>query len=81
MDSQYLGYSETLRHSDFDFAPNGQTRLESMHNGLKLIQENYPCDKVVIVDAVAPFLYAELIYEYFRKLDDYDAVITAQKIT
>lgn len=54
-----------------------------MHNGLKLIQENYPCDsdKVVIVDAVAPFLYAELIDEYFRKLDDYDAVITAPKIT
>lgn len=81
MDSQYMGYSESLKHSDFDFAPNGKTRLESMYNGLKLINEKYPCDKIVIVDAVAPFLYADLIDDYFRKLDDYDAVITAQKIT
>ncbi len=81
MDPQYSGYSEKLSRSDFDFALNGQTRYESMYNGLKLIHENYSCDKLVIVDAVAPFLYAELIDDYFRKLDEYDAVITAQKIT
>ena len=81
MDPQYIGYSESLRQSDFDIAPNGASRLESMYNGLKLIKEKYPCEKVVIVDAVAPFLYAGLIDDYFRKLDEYDAVITAQKIT
>ena len=81
MDTQWIDYSEKLKTSDFDFAVNGPTRLESMYNGLKLIKENYACDKVIIVDAVAPFLYASLIDEYFDKLDKWDAVITAHKIT
>lgn len=81
MDKQWLDYSEKLKKSNFDYADNGSTRHESMYNGLKFIKENYACDKVVIVDAVAPFLYAGLIDDYFRKLDEYDAVITAQKIS
>ena len=52
-----------------------------MYNGLKLIHDQYACEKVVIVDAVAPFLRADILDDYFRKLDEYDAVITAQKIT
>lgn len=81
MDPQWINYSRNLKNSNFDFALNGATRLESMYNGLKVIKNKYACDKVVIVDAVAPFLYADLIDDYFDKLDTYDAVITAQKIT
>lgn len=81
MDEQWRGYSKRLQDPCFDFAPNGSTRLESMLHGLELIKQKYPCEKVVIVDAVAPFLYPELIDDYFDKLDTYDAVITAQKIT
>lgn len=81
MDAQWIPYSEKLKHASFDVAPHGNTRLESMYNGLKLIKERYACEKVVIVDAVAPFIYGELIDQYFDKLDQVDAVITSQKIT
>ena len=81
MDPQWVGYSEMIKQSDFEIAVNGQTRLESVWNGLSLIREKYTCDKIVILDAVAPFVYADLIDDYFEKLDHYDAVITGQKIT
>jgi len=81
IDEQWIGYSEKLKNSGFDFAPNGETRLESMKNALDLIAANYSCEKIVILDAVAPFVYPELIDEYFDLLDKNDVVITAQKIT
>lgn len=81
MDQQWINYSGKIAHGDYDIAPNGATRLESLYNGLSLIQKKYACDKIVVVDAVGPFLYGELIDDYFDKLDYYDAVITSQKIT
>ncbi len=81
MDKQWLGYSEKIDSIDCDIAENGQTRMESLYNGMKVIHDNYACEKIVVVDAVAPFLYGKLIDDYFEKLDKYDAVITAQKIT
>ncbi len=81
MDESYKSYSKILNDGDFDFAGNGKERINSLYNGLSLIHDKYDCDKVLIVDAVAPFLYSELIDDYFDKLDEYDTVITAQKIT
>ncbi len=81
IDSQCIQFSDALRHSDFDFAPNGKERYDSLNNGFEFIKSRYDCSKVVILDAVAPFVYPKLIDDYFRLLDDYDAVITAQKIT
>ena len=81
MDRQWINYSGKISSGDYDIAPNGATRFESMYNGLKLIKEKYACAKIVVVDAVGPFLYGELIDDYFDKLDAYDAVITSQKIT
>lgn len=81
MDKQWEGYSEKLAQMDCDIAENGQTRMESLYNGMKLIHDSYACEKIVVVDAVAPFLYGQLIDDYFDKLDKYDAVITSQKIT
>ena len=81
MDRQWINYSGKIKSGIYDIAPNGSTRLESLYNAMALIKEKYYCDKIVIVDAVAPFIYAELIDEYFRKLDEYDTVITSQKIT
>ena len=81
MDPQWVNYSGKIKGGDYDIAPNGNTRYESMYNGMKLIKERYACDKIVIVDAVAPFLFPELIDDYFEKLDTYDVVITSQKIT
>jgi len=81
MDEQWKEYSGQLRASGCDIAPNGETRLESMKNALDLIARNYSCEKIIVLDAVAPFVYPELIDEYFDLLDKYDVVITAQKIT
>ncbi len=81
IDKQCMKYSEMLSDPDLDFAPNGKERLDSVKNGFDYIKSHYDCAKVVILDAVAPFVYPELIDDYFDKLGEYDAVITAQKIT
>lgn len=81
LDKNHIKDSNLLQNGDFDFAENGNTRYESIQNGFEFIKNNYTCTKVLITDAVAPFIYPELIDDYFSKLDSYDAVITAQKIT
>lgn len=81
IDEQCMQYSSALNDPTLDFAPNGKERYDSVKNGFDYIKSHYVCSKVVIMDAVAPFVYPELIDDYFRKLDEYDAVITAQKIT
>lgn len=80
-DPSCVGYSEYLKNGEVDIALNGNERCYSLNNGLKFIEEHYDCDKVCIFDAVAPFVYPRLIDEYFSKLDEYDCVITSQKIT
>ena len=81
MDPQWINYSKKISSGSYEITCNGVTRLESLYNGLRLINRRYACDKVVVVDAVAPLIYGKLIDEYFDKLDSYDAVITSQKIT
>ena len=81
IDKKCIKYSNVLQNGKFDFANNGKERYESIKNGFTFIKENYKCKNVLIADAVAPFIYPELIDDYFLKLDDYDAVITSQKIT
>lgn len=83
IDKNCVDYSDILKAepNNFDFADNGSERYESIKNGFDFIKKNYDCEKVLIADAVAPFIYPELIDNYFSKLDDYDAVITSQKIT
>ena len=80
-DPQCVGFSPELSKGDIAIAPNGSERCYSLQNGLEFIRENYNCDNICILDAVAPFVYPELIDEYFARLADYDCVITCQKIT
>lgn len=80
-DPQCVQFSKELSADDIDIASNGTERCYSLDNGLRFIRENYNCDNVCILDAVAPFVYPELIDEYFSKLHDYDCVITCQRIT
>ena len=60
--------------------PSGAERYDSLQNGLNYIERHYDCQKLCILDAVAPFVYPELIDDYFERLDAADAVITCQKI-
>ncbi len=81
-DPSCIDYSEALKNSGFDFAVNGKERLDSLKSAFDLIQEKYPeCERIIILDAVGPFVTSELIDDYLTKLDDNDAVITCQKIT
>lgn len=83
IDEKYINYSEELKKKDnrVDIAPNGKERYDSLRNGFDLINEKYNCENILIADAVAPFISSQLIDEYFNKLEKYDGVITAQKIT
>lgn len=56
-DEEYIEYSRYLKSRKFDMAPNGNERYDSINNGFEYIKNNYDCDKIIIVDAVAPFLY------------------------
>ena len=80
-DPQCVRFSPELSKGDIAIAPNGSERCYSLQNGLEFIRKNYNCDNICILDAVAPFVYPELIDEYFARLADYDCVITSQKIT
>jgi 2-C-methyl-D-erythritol 4-phosphate cytidylyltransferase len=65
-----------------DCCLGGKTHNGTVRNSLEYITRHYPCcEKVIFADSVRPFVTAELIDDYFRLLDDYDAVITAQHIT
>ncbi|MEZ3503527.1 MAG: 2-C-methyl-D-erythritol 4-phosphate cytidylyltransferase [Lachnospiraceae bacterium] len=60
----------------------GNTHNETVYQALTFVKENYPnCGKILFADCVRPFLTANIIDEYFTKLEDTDAVITAQHIT
>lgn len=80
-DSEWRGYSKHLSEEAYALAENGPTRLHSFQNGLNKIKELYPCENLVVVDAVAPLITGEIIDTFFDYLKDYDAVITAQRIT
>lgn len=82
MDKNYIPLSNYINEKDFIIASNGKERYDSINNGFSAIKENLnDVDKIVIVDAVAPLITGKLIDYYFELLDDYDCVITTQKIT
>lgn len=81
MDSKWIDYSRRIKESDYGIAPNGDTRIDSVYNGISFIHDHYDCDKLLILDAVAPFVSSSLIDTYLEKLDDYDIVMTTQRIT
>ncbi len=81
-DPDFVYMSPMLASSGFTFANNGKERLDSLKSAFDKICEVYPdCERIIIMDAVAPFVTGKLIDDYLRKLDDNDAVITCQKIT
>lgn len=58
----------------------GENRTESLYNGLQYVNENYYCEKIIIVNAVCPLMTEEQIDRYFSLLDEYDYVLTAWKV-
>ena len=59
----------------------GNTRNISVFNALQYIEKRgYECDKIIFLDSARPLIKSELIDDYLKKLDEYDCVITGQKI-
>ena len=56
MDQQWINCSGKIASGEYDIAVNGATRLESLYNGMCLIKSQFRCEKIVVVDAVAPLL-------------------------
>lgn len=59
----------------------GAERNQSLKIGLDYIKNNFNCDKLIIADAVRPFVTASLLDTYIKLLDSNDAVITTHAIT
>jgi 2-C-methyl-D-erythritol 4-phosphate cytidylyltransferase len=66
---------------DVEVIKGGDNRNKSIKNGLDHIYNNYDCKKIVILDAVRPFIRSELLTTYMQLLDIYDVIATAKKIT
>ena len=79
--SDYVDCSKFLKSGKVHLAPNGKERYDSLNNGLEYIKKHFDCKNVCIFDAAAPLIYPELVDDYFVKLNEYDVVITCQKIT
>jgi 2-C-methyl-D-erythritol 4-phosphate cytidylyltransferase len=78
--SEYTDYLKKQYH--IHVTGGGDTHNKTVKNALDFTAEHFPdCEKIVFLDSVRPFVTAELIDEYFTLLDEYDSVITAQKIT
>ncbi len=58
----------------------GKERSNSVKNGIDYINNEFNCDKLVIVDAVTPLITEEQIDKYFSLLDNYDHVETGLNI-
>jgi len=80
-DASYVDYSPELVRGAVDFAPQGADRNESLKHGIDFVAAHYDCAKVCVTDAVRPFVTAALFDDYFARLDEYDVVVTCEKIT
>ena len=64
-----------------DVTKNGAELNNTKRNGFDYISKMSSCEKIIVVDAVRPTITAQLIDSFFDRLDEYDAVACARKIT
>ena len=59
----------------------GSTRNLSVYSALRYVEKcGYDCEKIIFLDSARPLIKSELIDDYMDKLDEFDCVITGQKI-
>ncbi len=80
MDPAYRDYLGDISDPRLHFTVGGKERFDSVRNGLDCLGAlGTPCSKVMILQAVNPFVTPEMVEEYFALLDTHDAVTTAEK--
>ena len=63
-----------------DVCDGGDTRNKSVASALEFIKSNYDCGKICVLDSARPLITSDVIDDYFAKLDEYDCVVTTQKV-
>lgn len=82
IDKQYLNHVILPNDKDFHIVENGTERVNSVINAISYINEKYnECEKVIILQAVSPFVTEKIIDDYIDLLDNYDVVTTASECT
>ena len=80
MHDEYRSFLGDVSDPRIRFAPAGQERLDSVRSGLDGVRAlGEACEKLLILQAVNPFMTTEMIEDYFRLLDTHDVVTTAEK--
>lgn len=74
-------HEEIVAEYGVDVASSGQELNVTKRNGIDYIRDHSACEKLVVVDAVRPTVDSEVLDSFFRRLDGYDAVACARKIT
>ena len=74
-------HEEIVEKYGVDVASSGEELNVTKRNGIDYIRDHSACEKLVVVDAVRPTVDAKVLDSFFRRLDDYDAVACARKIT
>lgn len=75
-------YIESINKSyGLETVEGGDSRNQSLRNGVDYIKKNYKCTNIIVLDAVRPLISSELIDFYISKLEEYSICVTASKIT
>ena len=74
-------HEELVAEFGVDVTASGPELNVTKRNGLDYLRLHSACEKVVVVDAVRPGVEARILDRFFERLDEYDAVACARKIT
>lgn len=65
---------------DVEVCDGGENRNLSVESALQYIKNKYKCNKIIFLDSARPLIKAQYIDDCIQKLNEYDCVITTQKI-
>ena len=65
---------------DVEVCDGGANRNLSVESALQYIKSKYKCNKIIFLDSARPLIKAQYIDDCIQKLNEYDCVITTQKI-
>ena len=74
-------HKELMEAYGVEVVSSGEELNVTKRNGIDYIKEHCNCEKLLVADTVRPTISTEVIDRFFNRLDEYDAVACAQKIT
>ncbi|GHV26358.1 2-C-methyl-D-erythritol 4-phosphate cytidylyltransferase [Spirochaetia bacterium] len=74
-------FDSLIKNYGVEVTNGGNNRNRSVRNGIDYINSKYPCENIIILDSVRPFIEPSTIDLYMELLRNHQAVATAKKIT